>query len=194
MDTRELQTADAPHVVEALTAAFQPDPGFVFMAPDPEARVDAARAVFTVMARYGFTHGLVLGTPGGAAICLPPGHEVTPDGMGAAGIGDVAPVLGDDGMERMGRLVGTLGELHARVMPEPHWQLFFLGVEPSRQGSGEGVALVDALSARARADGVPCYLDTLTQRNVDFYRRRGYDVIGETDVPGSDVHAWALRT
>jgi GNAT superfamily N-acetyltransferase len=177
MDTRELQTADAPHVVEALTAAFQPDPGFVFMAPDPEARVDAARAVFTVMARYGFTHGLVLGTPGGAAICLPPGHEVTPDGM-----------------ERMGRLVGTLGELHARVMPEPHWQLFFLGVEPSRQGSGEGVALVDALSARARADGVPCYLDTLTQRNVDFYRRRGYDVIGDTDVPGSDVHGWGLRT
>ena len=193
MDVRELRPADAPHAVEVLAAAFQPDPGFVFITPDPNARVDSARAVFTVMVRYGFTHGLVLGTTGGAAICLPPGHEVTPDAMGAAGIGDIVPVLGD-GMERMGRLVGTLGELHGDVMPDPHWQLFFLGVEPSRQGAGEGVALVDELAGRSKADGVSCYLDTLTERNVDFYRRRGYEVVGETDVPDSAVHAWALRT
>ena len=193
METHELRPADLPYAVEVLTAAFQPDPGFVFITPDPIQRVDAARAVFTVMVRYGFNHGIVLGTTSGSAICLPPGHEVTPEGMGAAGMGEVVPVLGD-GMERLGRLVETLGKMHAGVMPEPHWQLFFLGVEPSRQGSGEGVALVDALSARAKADGVSCYLDTLTQRNVDFYCRRGYEVVGEVGVPDSDVHAWGLRT
>jgi hypothetical protein len=50
-----------------------------------------------------------------------------------------------------------------------------------------------AVNYRAERDGVGVYLDTLTAGNVAFYERRGYRVVGETDIAGSDVHARGMR-
>ena len=78
-------------------------------------------------------------------------------------------------------------------MTGPHWNLFLVGVHPSAQGRGLGVALVDEVNRRALRDEVPVYLDTLTASNVGFYERRGYGVVAECDVPDSDIHVWGMR-
>lgn len=42
--------------------------------------------------------------------------------------------------------------------------------------------------------GVLIYLETLEARDVPFYASCGLRVIARGDLPGSDVHVWAMRT
>jgi GNAT superfamily N-acetyltransferase len=66
-----------------------------------------------------------------------------------------------------------LNEPHDRDMRGPHWYLPIIGVEPSRQGTGIGSALLRPGLARADEWGLACYLDTGQPRNVRFYNARG---------------------
>jgi len=52
------------------------------------------------------------------------------------------------------------------------------------QGQGLGSALVEVGTSRADAAGVPCYLETGTQSNIDFYTKRGFEIVGQTDFDG----------
>jgi ribosomal protein S18 acetylase RimI-like enzyme len=65
----------------------------------------------------------------------------------------------------------------------PHHYLFMLGVEPECQGQGHGSVLLRALSARANADGMPCYLETDKPSSVRLYERHGYAVTHDASLP-----------
>jgi len=43
---------------------------------------------------------------------------------------------------------------------------------------------VEVGTSRADEAGVPCYLETGTQSNVDFYTKRGFEIVGQTDFDG----------
>lgn len=74
----------------------------------------------------------------------------------------------------------------------PHHYLGVLGVSPACQGTGVGVALLDAIAAIVdadeRSDGV--WLDTENPRNVGFYERRGFRVAAER--PLGSVTIWGM--
>ena len=59
-----------------------------------------------------------------------------------------------------------------------------VGARSESQGQGLGSALVEVGTTRADAAGVPCYLETGTQSNIDFYAKRGFEVVGQTDFDG----------
>jgi len=59
-----------------------------------------------------------------------------------------------------------------------------LGTRPSRQGEGLGSAVLTAGTAQADVDAVPGYLETSTQRAIDFNQRHGFEVMGREDVQG----------
>ena len=73
-----------------------------------------------------------------------------------------------------------------------HWYLWFLGVEPERQGKGLGSLLLRSLSGRAKADGVPCYLETDKPTSVKLYERHGYRVDSEEVIVPMDVRLWFM--
>ena len=73
----------------------------------------------------------------------------------------------------------------------PHLRLEFFGVLPERQGTGLGTALIEHGHRKADQLGLPCYLETFTERNVRFYERRGYRVVGDYTV-GDGVPVWGL--
>jgi ribosomal protein S18 acetylase RimI-like enzyme len=50
----------------------------------------------------------------------------------------------------------------------PHWYLVAVGARSECQGQGLGSELVEVGTSRADAAGVPCYLETGTQSNIDF--------------------------
>ncbi len=77
-------------------------------------------------------------------------------------------------------------------MPEPHWYVAALGVDPEVQGQGLGSVLMAHGMARADRDGRPIYLETETERNVGFYRRFGFDVVEEFIPEGLNVPMWLL--
>ncbi len=70
-------------------------------------------------------------------------------------------------------------------------RLDFFGVLPAAQGAGIGQRLIEHGHRRADAAGLPCYLETFTERNVAYYGRRGWDVV-ETYLVGDRVPVYAL--
>jgi hypothetical protein len=40
--------------------------------------------------------------------------------------------------------------------------------------------------------GLPVYLETMTERNLGFYRRQGFEVVIETDLPDGP-RCWLMR-
>jgi GNAT superfamily N-acetyltransferase len=86
----------------------------------------------------------------------------------------------------------TLGGLMAaHTPPEEHWYLQLLGTHPDWQRQGLGAGLMDVIFERPEATGLPCYLETETVENVAYYRRHGFDVRTEWDVPDGP-HMWGM--
>ena len=89
-------------------------------------------------------------------------------------------------------MIGYTERLHPRAMPGPHWYLMALGVAPASQGQGIGGRLIRPVLARADAAGLPCYLETETERNVTFYRKHGFAVLTAEAPPGHDLLLWTM--
>lgn len=81
-------------------------------------------------------------------------------------------------------------ELIAALKPDvEHWYLDTIATDPDLHGQGLGGRLLDHDLAVRDAAGQACALDTHTRENVDFYARRGFEVIGSGTLgPGIDVH------
>ncbi len=75
--------------------------------------------------------------------------------------------------------------IEANRPKEPHWCLNSLAVRPSSQGRGIGSALIKPGLEKADRDEVGCYLETQRRANIPFYRRFGFEEIGEIGLPGS---------
>ena len=80
-----------------------------------------------------------------------------------------------------GPLVGIGWEGMERAHPRhpPHFYLAVLGTEPDAQGQGLGSAVLRPVLEQCDTDGVCAYLESSKERNVDFYARHGFRVLGE---------------
>ena len=85
-----------------------------------------------------------------------------------------------------------LEKLHKQQDPR-HWYLFILGVDPPRQGQGVGGTLLAPTLERADRERLPCYLETMKERNVAFYRKHGFEVVVEDDLPNGAPRFWTMR-
>lgn len=177
---------------DVLARAFQDDPAWVWLVPDPMRRASLLPWLF----RIGFdvTAADVYATRGpilGAARWLPPGRQTlrvgatlralvtTPVRLGAA----TAPFLA------YGRAVE---QLRAEVAGGPHWYLAGIGVDPSAQRQGVGHALMLPGVEAASAAGLPAVLLTNNDANLPFYESHGFKVMRESRTPEKGPRAWAM--
>jgi len=65
-----------------------------------------------------------------------------------------------------------------------HWHLGPVGVLPSHQGKGIGTKLLSRFCQEVDACLAPAYLETDTYKNVRFYERFDFQVVGETEIFG----------
>jgi ribosomal protein S18 acetylase RimI-like enzyme len=121
-----------------------------------------------------------------ASLWLPPGVGVDEEAMGAF-IERVVPerVRGD----LMG-MVAQMGDYHPH---EPHWYLAAMGVDVSRQGKGLGSILMKHALSAIDAAHATAYLESSNPRNVPFYERHGFEVIGRIQSGASPVVTPMLR-
>jgi GNAT superfamily N-acetyltransferase len=61
--------------------------------------------------------------------------------------------------------------------------LAVLGTDPPHQGQGIGTALMQPVLELCDRDGVPAYLESSKERNIDFYSRFGFRVSAEVQLP-----------
>jgi GNAT superfamily N-acetyltransferase len=182
-----------------LARAFQDDPLFVAMFPDPAERTRVMPAV----AAWNLRHALLFGTvlvagnePAGVAILYRGDESVFTEAHLAASLGDLPEQLGAGVWDRYERLQATWTlpeERLAAAVPEPHWYLDMVGVDPARLGAGVGSTLLRAIHARADGDEWSTALFTVQPRNVPFYERHGYALVAEGIEPIAGLDYWCFR-
>jgi GNAT superfamily N-acetyltransferase len=184
--------SELPAAAELLARALRDTPLTVaVVGAEPARRLSSNRYGMNAMLPLAQRHGLVLrATHGarivGALVALPPSAQPLPFAPFRARL----RCLRGQGWRVArcwGRVSGSLEALHPA---QPHWYLGALGVDPSVQGTGVGSALVRALVARASRDDLPAYLETDRPDNAAFYERRGFAVVGRTEI--LNVPIWCM--
>jgi len=182
---------------EVLARAFHHDPHWSWVLPCESRRAQALPWFMEAWARYCCKCGQAYTTAGkveGAAFWIPPGkYPQSVVRMMLSGLMLVPLKFGWTGFGRVMASLSCYERLHKRDVPPRHWYLPTLGVDPPSQGRGIGSALIRPVLERADADGLFCYLETETEKNLLFYRRHGFEVAAEADLPRGGPHFWTMR-
>lgn len=188
------QLRDAAHV---LARAFHDEPGWSWILPCESKRAQVMPWFMEVWAKYCRKHGAAYTTAHrveGAALWIAPGqYPQSRVGMLLSGLMLVPLKVGLVGFSRLISSLSSYERLHKRYVPPRHWYLSVLGVDPPCQGQGIGSALIRPVLERADAEGLFCYLETEEEKNLEFYRRHGFEVAAEADVPNGGPHFWTMR-
>jgi ribosomal protein S18 acetylase RimI-like enzyme len=182
-------------LAEILAEAFFNDPFYRYLLPDASARRQPLTWLMKGLALYGTRYGTVhtAGDPvSGAAIWLGPESPVMDlPGMARVGLWR-APLA--FGLRATGRMLGVSGEWERlqKREPERHWYLMVIGVRPAQQGRGLGGGLLAPVLREADADGRSCFLETMTERNLSFYRKHGFETVTEGRIEGR-IPYWTMR-
>jgi ribosomal protein S18 acetylase RimI-like enzyme len=178
-----------------LSEAFASDPLLEILAPDPARRVKLGPPMMGVLLAYGMRYGRVWSNDDASAVAIwlhPESGPMRMPRMLRSGMWRAPFMLGLDGMVRMSQAMSATEGFHKQV-EVPHWYLMTVGTRADRQGQGLGSALVEVGTSRADAAGVPCYLETGTDANIDFYRRRGFEIIGQASCHGHTLTGMIRR-
>ena len=88
------------------------------------------------------------------------------------------------------RAMQVMGAWEKRDPKRDHAHFGPVGVAPSTQGAGIGSAMMREVLATLDRRGSASYLETDRARNVPFYERLGYRVVGEEEI--LRVHQWYM--
>jgi ribosomal protein S18 acetylase RimI-like enzyme len=191
-----LDQAAVPEAARMQGRAFFDDPAFVFTFPEDATRRERLAWLMGIGIGYGSRFGEVATTAGpmmGHAVWLPPGETaMSPDRMSAVGFEEAPTRMGEDALARFGGFMELMSSHHDRLVPMAHWYLMILGVDPDHQGQGVGSSLIAPTLARADTGGLRCYLETAKERNLAFYRRHGFEVRHEENIPGGGPPVWMM--
>jgi len=180
---------------ELVARAFHNDSLIVHLFPDEFQRAGLL-PVYRFIVDYGYLYGEVHTTSAdveGVAIWLPP-HQTSISTWKSLRAGawllplKLNPLL----LFRFLPAERLSAKAHKRYATIPHWYLFLLCVDPKHQGKGYGSALLQMMLARIDRQRLPCYLETTEQRNVPFYERYGFRVVGADRIPGTPSMLWAM--
>ena len=188
-----------------LARSFHNNPNFVDLFPDERTRPRALPRMFAAGLRdalgFGHAYAAMRGEEGatrdklaGVAVWLPPGAfplsivrqlRALP---GMAGVLAAAP----RSARRLLKYTAGIARLHPA---QPYWYLEVVGVDPTARGLGIGTQLLEPVLALADEAGQRCYLETMTERNVGWYRGLGFEVkeAGVRFVPGGPQNWTMMR-
>ncbi len=188
---RPATTADINGMSHALSLAFQDDPVFAWLFGGTDAR--ALRYGQAFFAQEGarhlrHEHVFTIDDTPGAAYWDPPGQWKT----AVKDLVRMTPLIVRGMRSRTLKAFRGLSRLDAAHAKQPeHYYLAILGTRPDRQGEGLGSALMAPMLARCDAEGVGAYLESSKESNIPYYRRYGFEVVGEVEFP-SGPKLWPM--
>lgn len=191
MTIRPLLNSEASDAATLTAEAFQTDPLFTHLYPDPARRRRGLEIEYRAyLRRIYFPVGVVETTDvvSGVAMWLPPGEG---DSLGWREKLLIPMLFRAVGWRRFLIALRDYAAFDAAFPDTPCWYLGLLAVAPDAQGQGIGSALLRAGLDRADRDGLPTYLETGTETNVAFYERHGFRTTGTITLPYGPDH-WAM--
>jgi ribosomal protein S18 acetylase RimI-like enzyme len=194
MVIRELAIGELAVAIGVVARAMRDNPmNVAAMGTDPVARLERLHGMFSIALPRILRKGVMLGAYeaealGGVAAMLPPGCCQPSLGERIVLVPRLIPVVGIGGFRRLGRWLGEWGR---HDLPEPHWHLGPIGVDVHLQGQGFGRALLQACCSRIDGAGTAGYLETDKPQNVEFYKKHGFETVGEAPILGTPN--WFMR-
>ncbi len=189
---RKATRGDVADLVDTLARAFYDDPGFGHLLPDPSDRTDRLRGFFeTELRGTGISLDLTWTTDdlSGAAIWMPPDTWRVPLSTTLSELAPLTRVFG----RRLLLAFRSRMRMEARHPKKPsHGYLLMMGVAPEHQGRGLGTALLEPGLASLDGARTPAYLEASSARSRDLYRRNGFEVTGQLDLPGGGPPLWLM--
>jgi GNAT superfamily N-acetyltransferase len=122
----------------------------------------------------------------GVALWLPPGVHPDEDEMRELMEHTTSPAA-------RAAIPPLLEQMTSYHPDEPHWYLPLIGVDPAYQGQGYGDALMTHALFQCDRDELPAYLESTNPRNISFYRRHGFELLGEIKIGSSPALVPMLR-
>jgi ribosomal protein S18 acetylase RimI-like enzyme len=186
--------ADQFEVASAVLArAFQDDPAWGWVLPSARRRAVLLPWLFRVA--FEVTEADVWTTAGpivGCARWLSPGRTQVHVGPMLRAL-VATPLRVREATSRFLAYGRAVEAMRIAAVPEPHWYLAGIGVDPAQRRRGIGSALLaPGIDASVR-DRVPCALLTNTEENLAFYGRHGFEVVQEGRTPDQGPRAWMMR-
>ncbi|BAZ09525.1 acetyltransferase [Calothrix sp. NIES-4071] len=194
----KLDRSQVNQAVSVLEQAFSTDPIFQYLLPQHHT-LDALNCLLRVALGYSHSYDhtyistTTTGDLQGVASWIPPqgsGGSVTR--VLQAGALMLPFKLGISKFARVLSWSWAIEELHKRTIQKPHWYLSFLGVAPTSQGCGIGGVLIEPILKQASCDGLPCYLETSTEKAVRFYQKHGFKVVWGDSLLKGAPYLWAM--
>ncbi len=176
--------------------AFFTDPLYEYIFPEISTRQEAIAWELGNVVRYGLRFGAVHvdSRLQGCAVWLPPGEtDFTEERMSQTGMLDSSEFIVEDAYKRLEIFIEQSEEVHRRILPDPHWYLVLLGVEPARQKNGIGSALLEYGLSKVDEGRFPVYLETAESENLRFYRKHGFEVREQSALPGGPELWYMIR-
>ena len=96
------------------------------------------------------------------------------------------------GIYKMKGVGDYIDSVKERLAPARHMFLQTLGVDPEHQGKGYAGKLLTPMLTRLDEEQMPCYLETLDEKNVGLYQHFGFKLVDETEIPGTPLTNWAM--
>ena len=180
-------TSGKRQIVDVITLAFSTDPVARWMYPNSQQyleyfpnfiRLLGGKAFETETAYY-------VNSFSAAALWLAPGVSPDEDALVALFQNTVSKSLQDDAFA----FFEQMGKFH---LPEPHWYLPMIGVDPTQQNKGYGAMLMHHALAVCDREGLPAYLESSNPRNITLYLRHGFEIIGKIQA-GSSPAMFPMR-
>lgn len=189
IDVIRATAADADVLGGVLGRAFADDPIWSWVYPQPD-RARRLTRMFGALVRVTLAHDATVLTDRGrrsAAIW----QRSERRSVGAGGNVRMGAAMVRSGA-RLWRGQAVLSAIERHHPSAPHWYLAVLGTDPADQGRGLGSALIRHVLDAPENLGEAAYLETETEANVPFYRRHGFEVVEEIDVPRGGPHLWLM--
>lgn len=175
--------ADQQKAIAVVALAFASDPMMRWSFPDPVQYFEIGEDFISAFGSKAFEQGTADATENleTVALWLPP--KVEPDFEALMSFFEkshATPETKKDGEA----VFEQMDKFHPK---EPHWYLPLIGADPVHQGKGYGAALMAHAMKRCDESGLPAYLESSSPKNVPFYERFGFKVMGVIQQGSSPV-------
>ena len=168
-DLLRLNKSHIKPAIIVLTEVFQNYPLFSYYYPDKITKEKIAYYFSSVAVFSGMRYGEIYATS----------HNL--EGVAIWMLSDKYPIVfwrllrsvplpvlfsfGRYGGSKMRDLGQHIDAVHHRLAPFRHWYLQTVGVEPRFRGKGYASKLIRLMLTRIDDEGIPCYVDTLSENN-----------------------------
>jgi len=191
-----INKSNAELCIRVLVKAFRKYPLFQYYFPNELTREKISYYVLSLMVYSGIRFGEVSATSSnleGIAIWIPSNNYPLTFWKILRSV-PLSKIfgLGRYGGSKIKDFNNYIDCVHQYQAPFKHWYLQVIGVAKRFQGKGYASKLLRPMLSKIDKEHLPCYLETIDEKNVSIYERFGFKIIDKSIVPETKFTNWVM--